>query len=71
MNNNKYIWRTKSNEIISCDEKIKILNENFVELENIFQSALDDAILMGCDEDDFKLKVKNVINDLKFSFKKK
>ena len=67
---NKYIWKTKSNEIISCDEKLKILNENLTEIENIFQSSMDDAILMGCDENDFKSKVIELIKNSKFSFLK-
>ena len=29
----KNMWKTKTNEIISCDEKIKVLNENFKDLE--------------------------------------
>ena len=65
------LWIDKEKKIISCIETNKVLNENFLEVYNVLQSAIDDGILMGCDEDDFKLKVKNVINDLKFSFKKK
>jgi len=67
---NKHIWKTKSKEIISCDEKLKILDENLIEIENIFQSAMDDAILMGCDENDFKSKVIKLIKNSKFSFSK-
>ena len=67
---NKYIWLNKSQEIISCDEKLKILNENILELENNFQNIFDDAIIMGCDEKDFKKKVVNIVNNLKFSFDK-
>ena len=67
---NKYIWLNKSQEIISCDEKLKILNENILELENNFQNIFDDAIIMGCDEKDFKKKVINIVNNLKFSFDK-
>ena len=67
---NKYIWLNKSQEIISCDEKLKILNENILELENNLQNIFDDAVIMGCDEKDFKKKVVNIVNNLKFSFDK-
>ncbi|MAJ02921.1 MAG: hypothetical protein CMP37_03305 [Rickettsiales bacterium] len=70
MKGDQYIWRTKSKEIISCDEKLKILNENLIEIEILCQSAMDDAILMGCDEEDFKSKVIEVIKNSKFSFSK-
>ena len=41
----------------SCEETNKVLNENFIEVSSVLQSAFDDAILIGCDEDDFKKKL--------------
>ena len=35
---------------MSCVDKIKVLNENLTELQQMAQDALEDAILMGCDE---------------------
>ena len=35
---------------MSCVEKIKVLNENLAEIEEMCQDALEDAVLMGCDE---------------------
>lgn len=66
----EYIWIGKSNEIISCDEKLKVLNENFDELESNFQNFFDDAMLMGCDENDFKKKICEMVQNSKFSFEK-
>jgi hypothetical protein len=40
-------WRTPEGEPVSCVEKIKVLNENLRELA---QEALEDAMLIGCDE---------------------
>ena len=70
MSKKNYTWIGKSNEIISCDEKLKVLNENFEELESNFQNFFDDAILMGCDEKDFKNKVLEMVQNSKFSFGK-
>ena len=44
------IWRTPEGEPVSCVEKIKVLNENLAELRELAQEALEDAVLMGCDE---------------------
>jgi hypothetical protein len=44
------IWRTPEGEQVSCVEKIKVLNENLAELRELAQEALEDAVLMGCDE---------------------
>ena len=44
------VWRTPEGEPVSCVEKIKVLNENLTELKELAQEALEDAVLMGCDE---------------------
>ena len=44
------VWRTPEGEKVSCVEKIKVLNENLAELKSLAQDALEDAVLMGCDE---------------------
>ena len=66
----EYLWVDKNKKVISCDESNKILNENFYEVKNIIQNSFDDAILMGCDENDFKKKVRLFIDELKFSIGK-
>ncbi|WP_342779196.1 hypothetical protein [Denitrobaculum tricleocarpae] len=43
-------WRQPDGTVVSCREKIKVLNENLVEIQEMAQDALEDAILMGCDE---------------------
>ena len=42
-------WVGNNNENISCTEKIKILNENIIEINQMTEDALEDAILMGAD----------------------
>jgi hypothetical protein len=44
------VWLTPEGEKVSCLEKIKVLNENLAELKALAQDALEDAVLMGCDE---------------------
>ncbi len=48
------VWRTPEGEPVSCVEKIKVLNENLRELRDMAQEALEDAVLMGCDEAQFR-----------------
>ena len=54
------VWRTPEGEFVSCVEKIKVLNENLQELRELAQEALEDAVLMGCDEAQFR----RVLHDL-------
>jgi hypothetical protein len=43
-------WLTPAGEPVACVAKLKVLTENLVELRQMAQDALEDAILMGCDE---------------------
>ena len=52
----EFLWIDKNNKIISCEETNKVLNENLSEIISLLQNSFDDAILLGCDEDDFKKK---------------
>jgi len=54
------IWRQPDGNPVSCVDKIKVLNENLTELHQMAQDALEDAILMGCDEG----QVRDVLQQL-------
>ena len=66
-----FIWRAKDNKIISCDETNKVLNENYNEIKTVIQNAFDDAVLMNCDEKDFKNKIIDLVNNIEFSLGRK
>ena len=70
-NKDQLLWYDKDKKVISCDETNKVLNENYDELKNLLQNIFDDAVLIGCDENDFKKKIQVLINDLHFSLGKK
>jgi len=44
------VWLQPDGAPLSCREKIKVLNENLEEIREMAQDALEDGILMGCDE---------------------
>ena len=46
----KIVWRQADGELVSCLDKLKVLNENLDEIRQMCQDALEDAVLMGCDE---------------------
>ena len=54
-------WEGLDEDNISCTEKIKILNENIIEIDQIIEDALEDAILMGADP---KQVIKVIIKSL-------
>ncbi|WP_083607522.1 hypothetical protein [Thalassospira sp. TSL5-1] len=58
------VWHNPDGAPLSCVEKIKVLNENFVELRAMMQDALEDALLMGCDEEQFRAVLRDVVAEL-------
>lgn len=46
----KIVWRQPDGALVSCVDKLKVLNENLEEIRQVCQDALEDAVLMGCDE---------------------
>ena len=55
------VWRTPEGEPVSCVEKIKVLNENLAELRELAQEALEDAVLMGCDEEQVREVLAGIV----------
>jgi len=55
------VWRSPTGEIVSCVEKLKVLRENLEEIQELCQDALEDAVLMGCDERQFKQVLENLV----------
>lgn len=53
-------WLQPDGQPVSCREKIKVLNENLDEIRELAQDALEDAILMGCDE----RQVRQVLHEM-------
>ncbi len=64
------VWRTPEGEPVSCVEKIKVLNENLEELRALAQDALEDAVLMGCDEAQFRRVLHALAEGLVNPYKK-
>jgi len=59
------IWRSTEGKVIACVEKNKVLQENLVEIRQVCQDALEDAILMGCDEKQFLSVLAELVAQLK------
>ncbi|HWB51895.1 MAG TPA: hypothetical protein VG651_22500 [Stellaceae bacterium] len=58
------VWLTPEGEPVSCVEKIKVLNENLAELRELAQDALEDGVLMGCDEAQLRAVLGGIIAGL-------
>ncbi len=58
------IWRSPEGKVIACVEKNKVLQENLAEIRQVCQDALEDAVLMGCDEQQFRTVLAALIERL-------
>jgi hypothetical protein len=65
------VWRSPSGEVVSCLEKLKVLRENLEEIQQLCQDALEDAVLMGCDERQFKQVLANLVQLLENPYRDK
>lgn len=62
-------WKKPDGSTVSCTEKVKVLNENWRDIREALQDALDDAILMGCTESQFKAEYKRLVESLSCEYK--
>lgn len=54
------VWRDPAGNPLGCREKLRVLNENLEEIRELAQDALEDAVLMGCDEQ----QVRSTLHEL-------
>jgi hypothetical protein len=60
----KIVWCGPKGDVIACVEKNKVLRENLEEIRQVCQDALEDAVLMGCDEQQFRAVLAELIASL-------
>ena len=63
-------WLGPDGKPVSCLEKIKVLNENIEEIQGMCQDALEDAVLMGCDEGQVRAELHRLIDRLHAAFQR-
>ena len=64
-------WLDSDGFPVGCSEKIKVLNENLIEIREICEEALEDAVLMGCDEKQIREVLSDIISSLPKPFSKR
>ena len=57
-------WLDDRGEAVACVEKIKVLSETLGELQQVAQDALEDAILMGCREEQIRAVLRGLVDNL-------
>ncbi|HYM33188.1 MAG TPA: hypothetical protein VEU47_17950 [Candidatus Cybelea sp.] len=63
------VWKSPEGKPLTCYEKIKVLNENIAEIEQLAGDALEDGVLMGCDERQVRRVLHDLVDRLKVKFR--
>ena len=63
-------WHQTDGKPVACLEKIKVLNDNIQELQEMAQDAFEDAILMGCDDKQVREVLAELVQSLHNPYKK-
>ncbi len=58
------LWRQEDGRPVSCLEKIKVLNQNYAELQQMMQDAFEDGLLMGCSEEQLRGAFMQLVDGL-------
>lgn len=63
-------WVCDDNSVVSCTEKVKVMTENFDEIRQIAQDALEDGLLMEVSEQQMRDALHQLVDSLVNPYKK-
>ena len=64
------VWRQPDGRPVACREKLKVLNENLEEIREYCQDALEDAVLMGCEEGQVREVFEAIVRSIRNPYAK-
>ncbi len=57
-------WLRDDGSVVSCTEKVKVMTENFDEIRQIAQDALEDGLLMEVSEQQMREALHQLVESL-------
>lgn len=57
-------WVRDDNSVVACTEKVKVMTENFEEIKQIAQDALEDGLLMEVSEEQMREALHRLVDML-------
>jgi regulator of replication initiation timing len=58
------IWVRDDGSVVSCTEKVKVMRENFEEIKQIAQDAMEDGLLLEVSEAQMRETLHELIDQL-------
>lgn len=65
------IWLRNDTSVVACTEKIKVMKENFDEIKQVAQDALEDGLLMEVSEVQMREALHALVDGLVNPYSKK
>ena len=65
---NPPIWVTSTGEVVSCTEKIKVMQQNIEELQQIAKDVFEDGVLMGIDPKQLRQYLEQLMHNLQTEY---
>jgi hypothetical protein len=63
-------WVRDDQSVVACTEKVKVMTENFDEIKQIAQDALEDGLLMEVSEQQMRDALHQLVDSLVNPYKK-
>ncbi|OIQ96905.1 hypothetical protein GALL_211020 [mine drainage metagenome] len=63
-------WVRDDQSVVSCTEKVKVMTENFDEIKQIAQDALEDGLLMEVSEQQMREALHQLVDSLMNPYKR-
>lgn len=57
-------WVRDDGSVVACTEKVKVMTENFCEMQQMAQDALEDGLLMEVSEQQMREALHQMIDEL-------
>ena len=58
------VWLTPAGEPVACRDKLRVLDENLAEAQQVLNDAFEDAVLMGVDPQAIRQALESIIAHL-------
>ncbi|MGL4996898.1 MAG: hypothetical protein ACRC01_10550 [Deefgea sp.] len=63
-------WVRDDGSVVSCTEKVKVMNENLDELQQMAQDLFEDGLLMEVSEEQMRNVLVNIVSQLHNPYQK-
>ena len=65
------LWRTPQGELLTCYEKLDVLNQNIDEVAVALQDVMEEGVLVGCDDAQLRHVLHGLVERLRSPYQRR